>query len=130
MSYEILWEPQGAVKRFWGLVSSDDMLRSVIESEADARFDSLRFVINDFLAVTQISFDSHVVDDIAVMDMGASKTNAAIKIAIVATAPELVELCRQYAESPLNVYPTEFFATLDEARAWVAEPGDFRATRW
>ena len=130
MSYEVHWEPQGAVKRFWGVVSSNDVIRSVIETEADARFDSLRFVINDFVAVSQITFDAHDVDDIAAMDLGASRTNPAIRIAIVAVTADVIALAHQYANSPLNVYPTKIFATMDEARAWVAEPRDFLPTRW
>src|SRR6218665_1007469 len=106
MSYEVLWESRGAIKRFWGVVSSQDMLRSVVETEADVRFDRLRYVINDFLAATQIGFSAKDVSDIAAMDLGASRTNAAIKIAVVATMPELLEFARQYASSPLNAYPT------------------------
>ena len=130
MSYEVHWEPHGTVKRFWGVVSSNDVIRSVIDTEADARFDSLRFVINDFREVSQITFDAQDVDEIAVMDLGASKTNPAIKIAIVAITADVIELAHQYANSPLNVYPTKIFATMDEARAWVDEPRDFRPTRW
>ena len=130
MSYEIHWEPRGAIKRFWGDVSSNDVIRSVVETEADARFDSLRFVINDFREVALITFSAVDVGEIAVMDLGASRTNPAIRIAIVAVAPDLIELGHQYANSPLNVYPTKIFATMDEARAWVSEPTDFRPTRW
>lgn len=130
MSYEVHWESQGAIKRFWGVVSSADMLRSVVETEADARFDTLRFVINDFREVTQITFDSHDVGDIAAIDLGASRTNPAIKIAVVATRADVIELAEQYANSALNVYPTQIFATLDEARTWITEPTGFRATRW
>jgi hypothetical protein len=130
MSYEVIWEPRGAIKRFWGTVSSQDMIRSVIETEADARFDRLRYVINDFLAVSLIAFSAADVSEIATMDLGASRTNSAIKIAIVATLAELVEFGRQYADSDLNVYPTKIFATMAAARTWTAEPLGFRATRW
>lgn len=130
MSYEVHWEPRGAIKRFWGDVSSNDLIRSVIETEADARFDSLRFVINDFREVSRITFSAEDVGEIAVMDLGASRTNPAIRIAIVAHTAEVVELGHQYANSPLNVYPTQIFATMDEARAWVNGPTDFRPTRW
>lgn len=131
MSYEVHWEPRGAIKRFWGLVSSHDMIRSVVETEADARFDSLRYVINDCREVTEIAFSSEDVSDVSAMDLGASRTNPAIRIAIVATMAELIAFAEQYANSALNVYPTQIFATMDAARAWVNEPrSEFRSTRW
>jgi hypothetical protein len=130
MSYEVLWEPRGAVKRFWGVVSSADMLRSVVETEADPRFDTLRYVINDFLAISHLTFSAEDVSEVATMDLGASRTNPAIKIAIVATMAELIAFAHQYADSDLNVYPTRIFATMGEARAWAEEPGEFLSTRW
>jgi len=130
MSYEVLWEPRGAIKRFWGVVSSDDMIRSVVETEADARFDTLRHVINDFRDVAEIRFGAEEVSEIETMDLGASRTNRGIKIAIVAILPELIELASQYANSALNVYPTQIFATMEHARAWLAEQSEFRTTRW
>lgn len=135
MSYEVHWEPRGAIKRFWGRVSSQDMIRSVVETEADARFDSLRYVINDCREVDQIAFSSEDVSNVSAMDLGASRTNPAIRIAVVATMAELIAFAEQYANSALNVYPTRIFATMEDARAWVNEPrgeprSGFRSTRW
>jgi len=106
------------------------MIRSVVETEADPRFDNLRHVINDFREVSEIRFGAEEVSEISTMDLGASRTNRAIKIAIVATLAEVIELAKQYADSELNVYPTKIFASMEEARAWLAEPTEFRATRW
>ena len=52
MPYEIVWEPKGAVKRFFGRVSDAEVLQSGLEIECDPRFDNLNFVINDVLAGT------------------------------------------------------------------------------
>ena len=57
MSYEIDWEPQGYFNRFWGLVSSNDAIRSVIETEAAGRFDRLHFVIDDVRSMSQSTFN-------------------------------------------------------------------------
>ena len=130
MSYEVFWEPRGVVKRFEGVVSSADLLRSVVETEADARFDSLRFVINDFRDVSQIKFGVQEVSEVATLDLGASRTNPAIRIAVVATLPEVIALAEHYANSPLNVYPTRIFASMEAAQAWVSEPRGFSGTRW
>ncbi len=120
MPYRIIWEAQGVIKKFSGLVDSEELLRAGTDTEADPRFDNYRYVINDFLDCTGFSLSSPVVDEIAAIDWAASRANARIRIAVVATAPEIIEATRQYAASPLNIYPTRIFPTMAEARAWLA----------
>ena len=81
MSYEIIWEPDGVIKRFFGYV-----------------------------------------DEIAAIDWGASLSNRKIRIAMVATHPEVVALAGHYARSTMNVYPTRIFPTMAEGRAWLGVP--------
>lgn len=120
MSYEIIWEPCGVIKRFFGHVTSHDLLQSVVEIEMDARFDELRYCINDFLGITGISSSPQDVEEISVVDKGASLTNPRIKIAVVTTSPEVISLANEYANSSLNSYPTRIFSSLDEAGSWLA----------
>lgn len=119
MSYEIIWESHGVIKRFVGEVTDLDMMKSVIDTESDARFDDLRYTINDFLAMTGFSFGLSEIDDIAVIDKGASMTNPRIRIAVVTTSPDIVKLATHYATSPMNAYPTKIFTSLADARAWI-----------
>jgi hypothetical protein len=119
LSYEIIWEARGVVKRFLGHVTSHDMLQSVVETEMNVRFDDLRYVINDFLGITGISSLPQDVEEISVIDKGASMSNSRIHIAVVATSPEVIALASDYANSPLNVYPTRIFSSLGEARSWL-----------
>lgn len=120
MPYKIVWETRGVIKQFSGQVDSDELLRAGTDTEADPRFDNYRYVINDFLECTGFSISLPVVDEIAAIDWAASRANSKIRIAVVATAPEIIEVTRQYAASPLNVYPTRIFPTMAEARAWLA----------
>lgn len=119
MSHEIIWESHGVVKRFFGEVTDHDMMQSVIETESDARFDDLRYTINDFLGITGFSFGLSEIDDIAIIDKGASMTNPRIRIAVVTTSPDIVKLATHYANSPMNAYPTKIFTSLADARAWL-----------
>lgn len=119
MPYELIWEPKGVIKRFYGNVSAGELLKAGIDTEADHRFDTYRYVINDFLDCTGIVVSPSVVDEIAAIDLAASASNARIKIAVVATAPEIIAVASQYADSDMNVYPTRIFSTLAEARAWL-----------
>lgn len=120
MPYNIVWEAHGVIKQFSGLVNGEELLRAGTDTEADPRFDSYRYVINDFLDCTGFSIASPVVEEIAAIDWAASRANSRIRVAVVATAPEIIEASRQYAASPLNVYPTRIFPTMAEARAWLA----------
>jgi hypothetical protein len=121
VSYEIIWEPRGVIKRFSGLMTGNEMIQSVVDVEKDARFDELRYAINDFLGVTGISLTKDCVEEISVMDKGAACTNPHIRNAVVATHPEIIALANEYANSNLNAYPTKIFPSLAEARSWLGE---------
>lgn len=121
MSYEIVWARRGVIKRYFGHVTTYDLVQSVVEIENDARFDSLRYCINDFLGITGISSSPQDVEDISALDKGASFSNPRIRIAVVTTSPEIVALATEYANSALNSYPTKIFSSLDDANAWLAD---------
>ena len=118
MPYRNEWEPRGVLKRFTGHITADEILQSVVEIEADPRFDELRYVINDMLDVTGVDAHMSHADEIAAIDGAAARSNANIRVAIVATRADVLALSRRYAESDLNRYPTRIFSTMAEARAW------------
>lgn len=119
MGYELIWEPRGVIKRFNGKVTGSDLVQSVIETEADPRFDSFRYVINDFLAITNCSAQIPHADHVATIDIGASITNPRIVIAVVTTSTEIEALTNHYVATSDGAYPTKIFSTMDEARAWI-----------
>lgn len=121
MSYEIHWEERGVVKRFFGHLDSHDMLQSIIDTEGNARFDNLRYVINDFLGVTSMNLADLDLEEISAIDYAAAGINPNIKIAVVSIDPEIIALANQYAESPINAYPTRIFTALHAAMAWIEE---------
>ncbi len=122
MGYELHWEDRGVVKGYFGQVSSEELLAPVVATEADERFDTLRFVINDFLEAKSVAFTQADIDAIAAHDMGAAVTNPHIKVAVVATQPEVIDLVQRYMQAAVRAYPTSIFSTMAEARAWVAAP--------
>jgi len=119
VSYEIIWESRGVIKRFFGIVTNHDMVQSVIDTENDVRFDGYRYVINDFLDITELQVTQSDVDEVSVMDKKASAINVRIRIAVVTTSPDVVALAKHYATSPLNAYPTKIFSSLTDARRWI-----------
>jgi hypothetical protein len=98
-------------------------VQSVVVTEGDARFDDLRFVINDFLCITGVSSSLRDVEEVAAIDSIAAITNPRIKVAVVATSPMVIEMAESYIDSPLNQYPTKIFQTLADARQWIAQTG-------
>ena len=122
MGYELHWEDRGVVKRYFGQVSSEELVAPVVATEADKRFDTLRFVINDFLEAKSVAFTQADIDLIAAHDMGAAATNPNIKVAVVAAQPEVIDLVQRYMQVAVRAYPTSIFSTMAEARAWVAAP--------
>lgn len=119
MGYEVRWEARGAIKRFFGDVSGTDMIRPVVEIEADPRFDTLKYVINDFLAATSVSARTDDVDYVAAADAGAARTNPDILVAVVTTSPDVIAMTTQYTTSNLDIYPLRLFETVADARGWI-----------
>lgn len=120
MAYEIMWETGGVSKRFHGHVSDDELIQSLVQVESDPRFDSIRYVINDFLDVEGFTVSEDGVLMASAIDRGAAQSNPHIRIAVVTTDSQIHELARLYAASPVNAYPTEVFLNDGEARCWVS----------
>ncbi len=121
MSYELTWEPKGVLKRYFGHVTCAEVLAAGVQSQGDPRFDQYRYAINDFLDCTEFVIDHDVLEEIAAYAGAAEQSNSNIKIAIVATLPDVVAATRQYLELPLQTYSTRLFSTRAEARKWIAD---------
>lgn len=121
MSLEIIWENDGVIRRFYGNVTANDLVRSIEAIHTDIRFSALRFSINDFNAVTSIDVTKAVIANAALRTIGDSKSNDCILVAIVATDPQVLELTNFYASPSYLPYPAKTFATISEAREWISE---------
>lgn len=119
MSYTLTWERHGVIKRHFDAVTGSELIAAVEATEADARFDTYRYVINDFLDCSSITFTEDEIALIAAIDRAAALTNRHIKVAIVATHPDVHAIARQYAEDPNCPYATALFTSLGEARSWI-----------
>ncbi|MGE5450479.1 MAG: hypothetical protein ACM3VZ_01375 [Acidobacteriota bacterium] len=121
MSYELIWEPRGVIKRYFGVLTSRDLIEPVERTESDPRFDNLRYVINDFVAVDGLDLGPFDVDHVAAVDHAAAKTNDNIWIAVVTTSSDVIALVERYAELSRNAFPTRIFDTMTQARSWLAD---------
>ena len=121
MAWSNVWEPQGVCTRFSGFVSADDYVRSAEDICADPRFDGLRFVVKDLLAITGHSIDAEANDPIGAIRYGARFTNPNIYLVLLTTDPRLVPFAHPQESSFLHgLCESRAFASEDAARRWLA----------
>jgi hypothetical protein len=121
MAWVNVWEPRGVCTHFSGFVTTEDYLRSAVDICADPRFDDLRFVIKDLLAIEDHSIDRAAIEPIAAIRYGARYTNPNIYLILLTTDPRLAPLAHPESTSFLRgLYETCAFRDEASARRWLA----------
>lgn len=122
MKYMNTWEARGVYRKYTGLLTGSLIREAVEKVEGDERFDKIRYVLNDYLDVTKIDVSDFELNTIAAIDSVASETNKRIKIAQVATSPDIIDLVTSYDKKLQdNTYTTKVFSNVADARKWVEE---------
>jgi len=120
MPYSLTWEPpNGACRRFTGLVTSDELVDSVVELTTALQFDELRYTISIFTDVTGLETDRSTLEDMVALDYGAYEWNPRFVSAIVAEAALVVQLLRTFEGLNVSRTPRQLFYTEEYARAWI-----------
>lgn len=118
MPYTLTWEAQGIVRTFSGHVTTSEFARAQAEMYGDARFESTRYALIDFSAATQLVHTASDVEEITATTHGAYLTNPHLRVAVVTTDAGMKALLARMKD--ISAYPMHVFATMDEARRWVA----------
>jgi hypothetical protein len=119
MAYTIRWEGLGVYRRFFGDITAEELKAAHDEMIGDVRFENARYVISDFL-------QSHYRAELSRKDVEAFANFEILKFyecpdivnATVATDERILDHV-QYFES-LSPYPLGVFATVEDARHWIA----------
>ena len=121
MSYHITWEPRGALKTLTGFVTGREFRDSIDDLCMDERFAGIDWLICDLTGVTAHSIDRQDVIDVVAMSHGSKQINPRLRVHIVATDPDLINLL-QLANDPNlnNPYRSSAYATLESALQVVA----------
>lgn len=99
MSYENIWEKGGVYRKYSNHVTGEEVFQAVQDVYGHAQFDSIHYVINDFLDVTNHDEVSHKdLKSLAAIDKAAAISNPNIKIAIVATLSTIQKMASTYGE--------------------------------
>lgn len=130
MTCTIAWQGRRAVKTFTGFVSAVEFIRSAENISADARFDDLQVVFNDFLRVTAHGVDVDAYARVAICRLGAMGTNPNYRVAFLALGQIAKDL--EAAIEP-SMHWTPFFpvvcGSMAAAEGWYARQERLNAPR-
>lgn len=122
MNYQIEWRGNNCVITYSGMLSLDDITKSVSKTVADPRFDTSKYQIGDFLNVKGIDFGIKEIQIISAMEKAAGHWNKKLKVASIATDPLLIELIVEYNRHMLfSNWQTQLFNNMEEALQWCNE---------
>jgi hypothetical protein len=121
MPYEAFWEEKGIYWKFKGVLTGGELLQANMDIYGDPRFDRMLYQINDLLDVETFDVAAEIMEEITIMDFGASQTNPRLLVAVVATHEGARRLNDLY-ETAVGSAPweTKLFESVEEARAWIA----------
>lgn len=116
MPYEITWNKRGACRRFWGVVSQDDVRQSFKELHAHPDYDNLLCVLHDETEVTGHAFGKSDILLLGANHLGASVSNPSLIDLVVTTNAEFVSMLKDSAAVSRMPTPIEFYTSLAEAQ--------------
>jgi len=114
------WEATGLYRIFTGKINGNEVLGDNLKLQGNARFDDIKYVINDFTQIVDFDFYDLDVQKISINDKVASKSNPYIKIALISAHEPLLKWLRSYADSMEgSIYKCDIFDNTDDAYKWV-----------
>ena len=118
MAFDIAWEPRGVWRRYHGTLTPGNLSASVDVVQSDERYDTLRYSINDFLAVENVEEVAFILDQVLAKAIGGAFSNPQLVMDIVAREDSVLSHARMFL-MPDFPYPVKLFDNLDAARAWL-----------
>jgi hypothetical protein len=121
MPYRIRWEGHGVYRRFFGVITLAEFREANKEMRSDVRYEGIRYIISDYL-------EAEPAPNITEQDLKAYARQERVHFfgspdivqAIVTTDPKNVTLARYYESLGISPYCTADFATVADARCWIA----------
>jgi hypothetical protein len=121
MPYRIRWEGHGVYRCFSGVVTLAEFRDANKEMRGDVRYDGIRYIISDYL-------EAQPAPDITERDLRAYAELERLHFydspdtvqAIVAADSKTVTFAKYYESLGVSPYCIADFATVAEARKWIA----------
>ena len=120
MPYTNNWEENGLYRKFTGTINGIEILEANLKLHQDRRFNSIKYVLNDFTEVTDLRIETKHTNAYAASDRVISDRMLGLKIAIVVTTELQINLANAYLEEMKDSnFKCEIFTSLDDAYKWV-----------
>jgi hypothetical protein len=123
MPFELIWEPRGVYRRYFGDVTIVERRRSFDRICADPRFDDVRYSITDYRNVEGYEITDQATEEMAALHIAPLRTNPNIIIAAVVSDERIIASIRYFISLGFTTRPYRIFATVEEARRWVSDNG-------
>lgn len=121
MPHLLVWEDDGVYVHFDGTVTPGELVGVYDEVAGDARSDTIRYVITDYLDARRSDQMTRAdVIGLAARERGAAYSNATVWRAAVATDPTVVTFLEYFQSLRVSPDPFRIVATLAQARDWLA----------
>ena len=120
MQSEITWEPRGLLVTYQGKITCVELSAVVRRFQSDERYDTIRYILHDCTGCTGASYTQTCLEDLAATDGAAAISNPRVRVAVVATHPEMLAFTRQYLSVGLHRRELRVFSTLEQARDWAS----------
>jgi len=119
MPYTNTWEPEGLYRKFTGIINGEEILESNFDLHQDSKFQTINYIINDFIDVIDHSIEVIHTKVYASTDEIISNSKGNLKIALVVTQEPLIALANSYREEMIgNTFECDIFNTIEDAREW------------
>lgn len=121
MKFTVTWEPRLVCVDYFGEVENKDIERAHFELNGDGRFYDCDYLI---LNINHCDLSKVSVADLSFViatDLGATKTNDSMKVAMITDTPVNIEKASEYIEQNKSIgNPWEFklVPSVSEAAVW------------
>jgi len=120
MAYQLIWEERGATAHVEDTVNDTELSEIVSKFHSHEQFDSVRYLLVDFLEVGTFDITTEALEEIGAMDYAAALSNPKVKVAMVSDDDAVRDMLSSYEktaqESP---WPLRYFGSIKEAREWI-----------
>jgi hypothetical protein len=119
MPYKIERKRNGVVKRFTGVVTYEDVLKSEQEVSSHPDYTTLHYVISDYIGAVYNGIADDKQADINALRIGGHRVNPRIKYAFVLQDPGVRVQIKDAVASGVMLHTAKIFDTYEQAAAWV-----------
>jgi hypothetical protein len=118
MAYTIEWRKYGAIKRFSGMVSFDDVMQSEREITGHSKYKELWYVVSDFSGTRHPQMTESESIDVSALRLGGFYSNPRIKFAFVTDDLKVKNAIEKSVFEGQTLHATHVFKSMDDAMAW------------